>query len=166
MPGFTAPKLLWVKQHEPEIYRQIAKVLLPKDYLRLRMTGIFATDVSDASGTLWLDMEQRAWSERMLAATGLTIDQMPRVFEGPEITGELDKALAQRWSLPVVSVVAGGGDNAAGAVGMGVVSEGQTMLSLGTSGVISLLAMALLLTQQQRFTVLGMLYPIHGILCR
>lgn len=136
MPGFTAPKLLWVKQHEPEIYRQTAKVLLPKDYLRLRMTGVFATDVSDASGTLWLDMEQRAWSERMLAATGLTIDQMPRVFEGPEITGELDKALAQRWSMPVVPIVAGGGDNAAGAVGMGVVSEGQTMLSLGTSGVI------------------------------
>ncbi|MBJ7555078.1 xylulokinase [Marinomonas spartinae] len=136
MPGFTAPKLLWVKQHEPEIYQQTAKVLLPKDYLRLRMTGEFATDVSDASGTLWLDMEQRTWSKRMLAATGLTVEQMPKVFEGPEITGELDKTLAQRWSLPVVPVVAGGGDNAAGAVGMGVVSEGQTMLSLGTSGVI------------------------------
>ncbi|REG86711.1 xylulokinase [Marinomonas pollencensis] len=136
MPGFTAPKLLWVKENEPETFQRIAKVLLPKDYLRWRMSGDFATDVSDASGTLWLDMEERAWSERMLQATGLTMAQMPRVYEGSEITGELSAAVAKRWSLPCVPIAAGGGDNAAGAVGMGVIHKEETMLSLGTSGVI------------------------------
>jgi len=136
MPGFTAPKLLWVRQHEPDVFARIDKVLLPKDYLRFRMTGDFATDVSDASGTLWLNMEQRAWSETMLQATGLNEGQMPKVYEGSEITGTIDAGLANRWSMPVVPVVAGGGDNAAGAVGMGIVSVEQTMLSLGTSGVI------------------------------
>lgn len=136
MPGFTAPKLLWVKQHEPEIFGQIAKVLLPKDYLRFRMTGEFATDVSDASGTLWLNMEQRVWSDTMLSATGLTAEQMPCVFEGTQITGVIYDDLAKRWSMPIVPVVAGGGDNAAGAVGMGIISPQQSMLSLGTSGVI------------------------------
>ncbi|QRV25211.1 xylulokinase [Marinomonas foliarum] len=136
MPGFTAPKLLWVKQHEPDVFAQIDKVLLPKDYLRFRMTGDFATDVSDASGTLWLNMEQRAWSETMLQATGLNEKQMPKVYEGSEITGTIDELLAKRWSMPIVPVVAGGGDNAAGAVGMGIISPEQTMLSLGTSGVI------------------------------
>ncbi|MGB5997696.1 MAG: xylulokinase [Marinomonas sp.] len=136
MPGFTAPKLVWLREHEPEVFRRIAKVLLPKDFLRLRMTNEFATDVSDASGTLWLDMEERTWSERMLHATGLTMAQMPKVYEGCEITGTLSLEVAQRWSLPCVPVVAGGGDNAAGAVGMGVIHKGQTMLSLGTSGVI------------------------------
>ncbi|QUX91544.1 xylulokinase [Marinomonas sp. A3A] len=136
MPGFTAPKLLWVKQHEPEIFGQIAKVLLPKDYLCFRMTGEFATDVSDASGTLWLNMEQRSWSDTMLSATGLTAEQMPNVFEGSQITGVIYDDLAKHWSMPIVPVVAGGGDNAAGAVGMGIISPEQTMLSLGTSGVI------------------------------
>ena len=136
MPGFTAPKLLWVKQHEPDVFAQIDKVLLPKDYLRFRMTGDFATDVSDASGTLWLNMEQRAWSDTMLQATGLNEQQMPKLYEGSEITGTIDEALAKRWSMPIAPVVAGGGDNAAGAVGMGIISPEQTMLSLGTSGVI------------------------------
>ena len=136
MPGFTAPKLLWVKQHEPAIFAQIDKVLLPKDYLRFRMTGEFATDVSDASGTLWLNMEQRAWSDTMLQATGLNEQQMPTVYEGSEITGTINDALAKRWSMSVVPVVAGGGDNAAGAVGMGIINPEETMLSLGTSGVI------------------------------
>tara|TARA_R110001606_G_scaffold11481_1_gene49842 strand:+ start:3360 stop:4808 length:1449 start_codon:yes stop_codon:yes gene_type:complete len=136
MPGFTAPKLLWVKQHEPEVFGKIAKVLLPKDYLRFLMTGEFATDVSDASGTLWLNMEQRSWSDTMLSATGLTAEQMPSVFEGTQITGVIYDDLAKRWSMPIVPVVAGGGDNAAGAVGMGIISPEQTMLSLGTSGVI------------------------------
>lgn len=136
MPGFTAPKLLWVKKHEPDIFAQIDKVLLPKDYLRFRMTGEFATDVSDASGTLWLNMEQRAWSDTMLQATGLNEQQMPKVYEGSEITGVIDDALAKRWSIAAVPVVAGGGDNAAGAVGMGIIKPEETMLSLGTSGVI------------------------------
>lgn len=136
MPGFTAPKLLWVKQHEPDVFAKIDKVLLPKDYLRFRMTGEFATDVSDASGTLWLNMEQRAWSETMLQATGLTEQHMPKVYEGSEVTGTINEDLAKRWSMMAVPVVAGAGDNAAGAVGMGIIKPEETMLSLGTSGVI------------------------------
>ncbi|WP_263317126.1 FGGY family carbohydrate kinase, partial [Enterobacter hormaechei] len=125
MPGFTAPKLLWVQRHEPEIFRQVAKVLLPKDYLRFRMTGDFASDMSDAAGTMWLDVAKRDWSEAMLDACHLTREHMPALFEGCEVTGTL---------LPDVAV-AGGGDNAAGAVGVGMVEAGQAMLSLGTSGV-------------------------------
>ncbi|HBV40936.1 MAG TPA: xylulokinase [Erwinia sp.] len=136
MPGFTAPKLLWVKEHEPAIYHQITHVLLPKDYLRWRMTGEFASDMSDAAGTLWLDVGKRAWSDKLLAACGLTRDQMPTLFEGNEVTGQLTAALSQRWSLPAnLPVVAGGGDNAAGAIGAGIWQPGQAMLSLGTSGV-------------------------------
>ncbi|MTH45489.1 xylulokinase [Intestinirhabdus alba] len=135
MPGFTAPKLLWVQRHEPEIFRQVAKVLLPKDFLRLRMTGAFASDMSDAAGTLWLDVEKRDWSEVMLSACGLTRDQMPALFEGCEVTGTLLPAVAKAWNMPAVAVVAGGGDNAAGAVGVGMANAGQAMLSLGTSGV-------------------------------
>jgi xylulokinase len=135
MPGFTAPKLLWVKEHEPQIFRQTARVLLPKDYLRWRMTGNFASEMSDAAGTMWLDVAQRDWSEEMLAACDLTRQQMPQLFEGNQITGALKASLAQRWGLPVVPVVAGGGDNAAGAIGAGLYQPGQAMLSLGTSGV-------------------------------
>ncbi len=136
MPGFTAPKLVWVQQHEADIFRKIDKVLLPKDYLRYRMTGDFATDVSDASGTLWLDMEQRQWSPLILEACGLTIEQMPSLFEGTQVTGYLKQDMAEHWSIPAVAVVAGAGDNAAGAIGMGIIEPQQTMLSLGTSGVI------------------------------
>lgn len=89
MPGFTAPKLLWVQRHEPEIFRQIDKVLLPKDYLRLRMTGEFASDMSDAAGTMWLDVAKRDWSDVMLQACDLSRDQMPALYEGSEITGAL-----------------------------------------------------------------------------
>jgi len=136
MPGFTAPKLLWVQEHEPAIWRQIAHVLLPKDYLRWRLTGDFASDMSDAAGTMWLDVGRRAWSDKLLAACGLTRDQMPTLFEGNEVTGEITVELSQRWSLPAkVPVVAGGGDNAAGAIGAGIWRPGQAMLSLGTSGV-------------------------------
>lgn len=135
MPGFTAPKLLWVQRHEPAVFRQVAKVLLPKDYLRLRMTGEFASDMSDAAGTMWLDVEKRDWSDVMLNACGLTRDHMPALFEGSEITGKLLPDVAMAWDMPAVSVVAGGGDNAAGAVGVGMVNADQAMLSLGTSGV-------------------------------
>ena len=113
MPGFTAPKLLWVQRHEPEIFRQVAKVLLPKDYLRFRMTGDFASDMSDAAGTMWLDVAKRDWSEAMLDACHLTREHMPALFEGSEITGTLQSAIAERWNMPAVPVVAGGGDNAA-----------------------------------------------------
>lgn len=135
MPGFTAPKLLWVLRHEPDIFAQVDKVLLPKDYLRLRMTGDFASDMSDAAGTMWMDVAKRDWSDEMLAACGLTRDNMPALFEGCDMTGTLSASVASAWNMPAVPVVAGGGDNAAGAVGVGMADAGQAMLSLGTSGV-------------------------------
>lgn len=135
MPGFTAPKLLWVKNHEPEIFKQIHKVLLPKDFLRFKLTGEFASDMSDSAGTCWLDTAQRTWSKSMLLVCGLNEEQMPKLYEGTEVTGYLDEHLAKRWGMSAVPVVAGAGDNAAGAIGCGIVSPGQAMLSLGTSGV-------------------------------
>ncbi len=135
MPGFTAPKLLWVRKHEPQIFERIAKVLLPKDYLRLKLTGEYASDMSDAAGTLWLDVGKRSWSDEMLHACGLNQSQMPSLHEGNQITGQLRDELAERWGIARVPVAAGGGDNAAGAVGVGIVKPGQAMLSLGTSGV-------------------------------
>jgi xylulokinase len=137
MPGFTAPKLQWVREHEPDVFARTARVLLPKDYLRLRLTGEVISDMSDASGTLWLDVGQRDWSDRMLAATGLTRAQMPRLVEGSAPGGRLRGELARRWGLPADVVVAGGGgDNAASAVGIGAVEPGQGFVSLGTSGVL------------------------------
>ncbi|GBU13301.1 xylulokinase [Enterobacterales bacterium] len=135
MPGFTAPKLAWVRQHEPHVFSQIEKVLLPKDYLRWRITGTFASDMSDAAGTMWLDVAKRDWSDVMLNACCLRRDQMPALYEGNQVTGEVCDALAKRWGIGRVPVIAGGGDNAAGAVGVGVYRAGQAMLSLGTSGV-------------------------------
>ena len=135
MPGFTAPKLLWVKQNEPKVFSRIHKVLLPKDYLRFKLTGDFASDMSDSAGTAWLDVKQRCWNESLLASCGLTTEQMPELYEGSEVTGHLSASLAERWGMSQVPVVAGGGDNAAGAVGVGIVKPGQAMLSLGTSGV-------------------------------
>ncbi|HYG86688.1 MAG TPA: xylulokinase [Azospirillum sp.] len=137
MPGFTAPKLLWVAAHEPEIFAATAKVLLAKDYLRLRMTGDHASDMSDSAGTLWLDVGRRVWSDAVLAATGLSEGHMPRLYEGSQPTGTLRGEVAAEWGVPPGAVVAAGaGDNAAGAVGVGVVSPGAAFLSLGTSGVI------------------------------
>jgi xylulokinase len=135
LPGFTAPKLLWVRRHEPEIYARIAKVLLPKDYLRYRLTGDFATDPSDAAGTLWLNVAARDWDDRLLAACGLNRSQMPTLVEGNRVTGRLSAALAEQFGLNQIPVIAGAGDNAAGAIGVGIVQPGQAMLSLGTSGV-------------------------------
>lgn len=138
MPGFTAPKLLWVKENEPEIFAKVARVLLPKDYVRLLMTGEAASDMSDSAGTLWLDVEKRAWSPELLAATGLSESQMPRLYEGSDITGMLKPEVARAWGMEPVPVVGGGGDNAAGAVGVGVIRTGDAFLSLGTSGVLFL----------------------------
>lgn len=135
MPGFTAPKLKWVDKHQPQIAEQVAKVLLPKDYLRLLMTGEYASDMSDASGTMWLDVAKRDWNLPLLNACGLDLDNMPKLFEGNQITGYLRKEIAQQWQMNSVPVVAGGGDNAAGAIGVGLHQSGQAMLSLGTSGV-------------------------------
>ena len=136
MPGFTAPKLLWLRRHEPELFAQIARVLLPKDYVRLKMTGQAASDLSDSAGTLWLDVGSRCWSEEVLAACGLGLSHMPTLHEGSEITGTLRTEVAADWGMDIVPVVAGGGDNAAGAAGVGVVKDGDALLSLGTSGVI------------------------------
>lgn len=137
MPGFTAPKLRWVAENEPEIFQQIAKVLLPKDYLRWRLTGRFVSEPSDAAGTLWLDVAQRDWSDELLAITGLTRDQMPELVEGSAVSGLLKPELATAWGLSAsVSIAGGGGDNAASAVGVGAVNPGDAFISLGTSGVI------------------------------
>jgi len=137
MPGFTAPKLVWVAQHEPELFARVAKVLLPKDYLRLRLSGDHASEMSDASGTLWLDVAERRWSPAMLEATRLEQSAMPRLHEGSEPTGELRGELARRWGMqPGVVIAGGGGDQAAGAIGVGVVEPGQALLALGTSGVL------------------------------
>lgn len=136
MPGFTAPKLMWVEQNEPEIFRKTALVLLPKDHLRLALTGEAVSDMSDASGTLWLDVGARRWSEAMLAATHLTPSHMPRLVEGCAASGVLRDEVAQQLGLPRGVVVAGGaGDNAASAAGIGVAAPGTAFLSLGTSGV-------------------------------
>jgi xylulokinase len=137
MPGFTAPKLLWVRKHEPDAFRATRLVLLPKAYLRLRLTGEVAEEMSDASGTLWLDVGRRDWSDGALAATGLGRAQMPPLVEGNAATGRLLPALAARWGMTAAPVVAGGGgDNAATAVGLGAVRPGDAFLSLGTSGVL------------------------------
>lgn len=135
MPGFTAPKVKWVANHEPEIFAKIHKILLPKDYLRFQMTGDFATDMSDAAGTLWLDVQNRDWDDSLLQATGLSRQNMPKLYEGSQITGRLSEEVANDWGMAQVPVVAGGSDNAAGAIGVGITQPGQAMLSLGTSGV-------------------------------
>lgn len=135
MPGFTAPKLLWLARHEPAVFSRIAKVLLPKDYLRWRLSGDYASDLSDSAGTMWLDVGKRDWNDELLAATQLTRAHMPLLHEGPEATGRLRGDIASRFGLREIPIVAGGGDNAAGALGVGVVKAGQAMLSLGTSGV-------------------------------
>lgn len=142
MPGFTAPKLLWLRKHEPEIFQRISKVLLPKDYIQYRLTGCFASDMSDAAGTLWLDPARRDWDDTLLAATGLDRSQMPTLYEGCAPVGELTTQAAAALGLPAVPVVAGAGDNAGGAVGVGVIEPGQGFLSLGTSGVVFVVSAA------------------------
>jgi xylulokinase len=137
LAGYTAPKLLWVKKHEPKVFDKVAKVLLPKDYIRLRMTGDYASDMSDSSGTYWLDIANRKWSELLLKASGMRRDQMPGLFEGTEATGRLSASVAKAWGMPKRPVVAGGGgDNASSACGIGAVNDGAGFMSLGTSGVM------------------------------
>ena len=137
MPGFTAPKIAWVRKHEPDIYRQIRKVLLPKAYVRLLLTGEHVEEMSDAAGTLWLDVARRDWSDALLAVTGLTREHMPRLVEGSAPAAQLKPALAARWGMSDAVVVAGGaGDNAAAACGIGAIRPGEGFVSLGTSGVL------------------------------
>lgn len=136
-PGFTAPKLAWVKANEPELFSRVAKVLLPKDFLRLWLTGEHVSEMSDSAGTSWLDVANRRWSPELLAATDLGEEHMPSLVEGTAPGGTLRPDLASAWGLPGDVVVAGGaGDNAASACGMGTVGHGHAFVSLGTSGVL------------------------------
>lgn len=138
MPGFTAPKLLWVAKHEPDVFSGTAMVLLPKDYVRYRLSGDYVSDMSDAAGTLWLDVARRRWDSVLLAACGLTELQMPRLVEGSEVSALLSPKLAEIWGLSGrrIPIAGGAGDNAASAVGIGATQHGDGFLSLGTSGVI------------------------------
>lgn len=136
-PGFTAPKLVWVRRHEPEVFERTATVLLPKDYLRLWLTGDRVSEMSDAAGTSWLDTGARRWSPDLLAVSGMRDDQVPRLVEGSAPSGDLRAALADRWKIAGPVVVAGGaGDNAASAIGTGTIRAGSAFVSLGTSGVL------------------------------
>ena len=136
-PGFTAPKLEWLREYEPDIHSRVAKVLLPAAYLNFYLTGEYVADMSDSAGTSWLDVGRRQWSESLLSVSHMSESQMPRLVEGAEQAGLLRAELAQRWGLKGEVVVAGGaGDNAAAACGIGALNEGQGFVSLGTSGVL------------------------------
>ncbi|MEO5820266.1 MAG: xylulokinase, partial [Vicinamibacteraceae bacterium] len=137
LTGFTLPKLLWVRRHEPELWARVRSVLLPKDYVRFRLTGDRATDVADASGTLLFDVAQRRWSTEVAGVLDIDLGLLPRAFESPEVTGTVHAAGAAATGLRVgTPVVAGGGDQAAGAVGMGIVEAGLVSATIGTSGVV------------------------------
>ncbi|MEC7297624.1 MAG: xylulokinase [Pseudomonadota bacterium] len=135
-PGFTAPKLAWVRAHEPDLFARVAKVLLPAAYLNLYLTGDHVADMSDSAGTSWLDVGARDWSDTLLDAGGMRRDQMPRLVEGSAPADQLRRDLAQAWGLGQVTVAGGAGDNAAAACGIGALAEGQGFVSLGTSGVV------------------------------
>jgi xylulokinase len=137
LTGFTAPKILWVRRHEPRVYEKTQHILLPKDYIRFRLTGQYATEVSDASGTLLLDVAKRQWSGQLLELLQIDASLLPRLHESPQITGELTPQGAAHLGLPPrIPVVGGGGDQAAGAVGNGIVRPGVVSATLGTSGVV------------------------------
>jgi len=137
LTGFTLPKMLWVRDNQPDLWQQVRSVLLPKDYVRFMLTGDKATDVADASGTLLLNVSERKWSEEMLAATGLSSNILPLVYESPEFTGSVSTAAAKATGLRIgTPVVAGAGDQAGGAVGIGIVKPGAVSATIGTSGVV------------------------------
>lgn len=137
LPGFTAPKLLWVREHEPEIYARVGQILLPKDYIRYKLTGLYATDMAGASGTLLFNVKARRWSDEMLKVMGVPAEWLPPCHEGTQVTGTIGEAAARATGLEAgVPVVGGGGDQAAQAVGVGAVSPGIVALTLGTSGVV------------------------------
>lgn len=135
--GFTAPKILWMQKHEPENFKKVVKIMLPKDYLAYRLSGSFCTDVSDASGMLLLDVKNRCWSKEMLEICHITEEQLPKLYESWQVVGNLKAEVAKELGFSEdVKVVAGAGDNAAAAVGTGTVGDGQCNISLGTSGTI------------------------------
>ena len=135
--GFTAPKILWMKENEPENFAKICKLMLPKDYLAYRLSGQFCTDVSDASGMLLMDVKHKCWSKEMLEICGIKETQLPKLYESYEVVGTLRKEIAEKLMMPgSVKIIAGAGDNAAAAVGTGTVGDGMCNISLGTSGTI------------------------------
>lgn len=135
--GFTAPKILWMKENEPENFARICKIMLPKDFLAYKLSGSFCTEYSDASGMLLLDVEHKCWSEEMLGICGITKEQLPKLYESWEVVGTLKKEIAEELGLPEsVKVIAGAGDNAAAAVGTATVGDGGCNISLGTSGTL------------------------------
>lgn len=137
LTGFTAPKIVWVKNHEPDLFARARHVLLPKDYIRLKLTGLLAMDKADGSGTMLFDLKNRDWSSDILASLGIPAEWLPETFEGPQVTGRVTDQAAEQTGLgPGTPVVAGGGDQAAGAVGVGAVRPGIVSLALGTSGVV------------------------------
>ncbi len=137
LTGFTAPKVLWVRDNEPDIFHKTRKILLPKDYIRFRLTGELASEVSDASGTLFFDVKKRKWSTEVLSELGIEREMLPEVFESPEVSGKIIAKAAQETGLAVgTPVVGGGGDQAAGAVGNGIVEPGIISSTIGTSGVV------------------------------
>ncbi|MGL6120792.1 MAG: xylulokinase [Fusobacteriaceae bacterium] len=137
LTGFTAPKILWMKNNEPENFKRIKKILLPKDYLAFKLCGNYSIDTSDASGTLLLDVKNRRWSKEMLEIVGIKEEQLPKLYESFEVVGILEKDIAIELGLnSAVKIVAGGGDQAVGAIGVGVVGEGKISVALGTSGVV------------------------------
>ena len=134
MPGFAAPKVLWVKHHEPEVFAKARHLLLPKDYIRFRLTGTFATDLCDGSGAVLLDSGRRQWSPEIAAACGIGMDLLPAALEGTAISGELSETVASAWGLKAgIPVAAGAGDAAAGAIGTGAINEGDGFISMGTA---------------------------------
>ncbi|MCG8482714.1 MAG: xylulokinase [Clostridia bacterium] len=137
LTGFTAPKVLWLRENEPDNFKKINKLMLPKDYIAYKMSGVFATDVSDASGTLYFDVKNRKWSNEMLELLKLSKDQLPKVFESYEVIGNIKEELANELGISnKVKIIIGGGDQAVAAVGGGVVDKGSCSVSLGTSGVV------------------------------
>lgn len=151
LTGFTVPKILWVRENEPEIYAKAAHLLLPKDYVRYKLTGGYAMDKADGSGTALFDLERRTWSEEVLSVLGIPLSWLPPLFEGPEITGRLTEEAARVTGLkPGTPVMAGGGDQAAGAVGVGAVEPGIVGLTVGTSGVVFATTPSALIESQGR----------------
>lgn len=137
LTGFTAPKILWVRKHEPRVYQKTIQILLPKDYVRFRLSGTFATEVSDASGTLLLDIRSRRWSHTMLSKLQIDPRLLPECFESQEVSSEINSQAAKQLGIPKgTPIVGGGGDNAAGAIGNGIIRSGAISASLGTSGVV------------------------------
>ena len=167
MPGFTAPKILWVKKNESNIFKNIYKILLPKDYLRFRLTNSYYTDMSDASGTLWLNVKNRTWSENLLELSGLNTSHMPMLVEGSEPTEYLSNKIKNKFGFQKKIIVAGGaGDQAAGAIGSGVINHEQSMIHLEPQVSTFHLPQSFCQTLIKPSILFVTVYQTLGIICR